>query len=780
MLRRNHIKTLDHCLKRHAHNVLLSIRTNINVLETNISQRQILVDQLPFELREPFISYVNSIVSTRIDKKPNCLLKSLNHESSQLLFPPNPQQFVHNLFSVSVSNDAMEVLSLGITFCDKQYKCNRLELETQFEMLAPQTHDLIPSTQVNAEDFKSTLVDSCFQYQRQYKHSRSILKQRHRNALKELKTNRSIILSKPDKGSGIVILNKSDYVSKVESCLSDRTKFQSLSTNKDETDKVEKQLTYCLKQLLTEGYISGTTYEELRPTGSTIPRLYGLPKIHKDNVPIRPILSMSGSAFHSTARWLVKLLEPLRQVISPFSLRDTFTFVEKVKGLNVSMFKMASLDVSSLFTNVPLLETIDYICERIEALKYPIGIPITSLRELLLRCTLNVQFLFNGNYYRQIDGVAMGSPLGPLFADIFMSKIETLKLHDTICNFKFYGRYVDDIFIVHDRNVEHIIDIFNTAHSAINFTSESEKDGSLPFLDVLLERRDDGSIRRSVYHKPTWSGQYLHFNSAVPMNRKRNLIKTLANRVYKISSEDSISSDLLTLKDTLRMNGYPDKLIERNIVLPSPKEVSFLAPKKPLYINVPYLNDIASQLLERKLKAAVKRTYYSANLILRFQSKPVIVPQLKDRLPTTASNMVLYEFKCCCAATYIGQTTRQLAKRVKEHLPAWYYRNECRVSNSSILNHLLDEGCNGGHVTSFRVIYRVPPNPSKFLRKRILAAAEAIAIRLFDPSLCRQKRLAQSLSLPWPEVNPTVSLSHTQRLTPTQTCPHASNRTNTD
>ena len=142
--------------------------------------------------------------------------------------------------------------------------------------------------------------------------------------------------------------------------------------------------------------------------------------------------------------------------------------------------------------------------------------------------------------------------------------------------------------------------------------------------------------------------------------------------------------------------------------------------------------------------------------------------------------MVLYEFKCCFAATYIGQTTRQLAKRVKEHLPAWYYRNECRVSNSSILNHLLDEGCNGGHVTSFRVIYRVPPNPSKFLRKRILAAAEAIAIRLFDPSLCRQKRLAQSLSLPWPEVNPTVSLSHTQRLTPTQTCPHASNRTNTD
>ncbi|VDP84136.1 unnamed protein product [Echinostoma caproni] len=114
---------------------------------------------------------------------------------------------------------------------------------------------------------------------------------------------------------------------------------------------------------------------------------------------------------------------------------------------------MASLDVTSLFTCVPLWDTINYLCDCIMVNEINIGIPLASLKELLLHCTFNFQFSFNGELYRQTDGVAMGSPLGPLLADIFVAKLENQELQDTIEGLPFYCRYADDIFILVDDNI---------------------------------------------------------------------------------------------------------------------------------------------------------------------------------------------------------------------------------------------------------------------------------------------------------------------------------------
>ena len=102
-----------------------------------------------------------------------------------------------------------------------------------------------------------------------------------------------------------------------------------------------------------------------------------------------------------------------------------------------------SYDVNSLFTNVPLEETIDIICQYASIVQ----IPSVLLKELLLLCTRNTNFTFNGKIYRQIDGVAMGSPLGPILANIFMSNLEKHgKLSAIINKTLFYKRYVDDTF----------------------------------------------------------------------------------------------------------------------------------------------------------------------------------------------------------------------------------------------------------------------------------------------------------------------------------------------
>ena len=98
----------------------------------------------------------------------------------------------------------------------------------------------------------------------------------------------------------------------------------------------------------------------LKPVGSSRPRMYGLPKIHKSSCPLHPIFSMSGFPQYAVSRWLCSLLQPVLSLYSTYCVRDTFEFVSQLRDLSVlSNGSMCSLDVVSLFTNVPLLETID-------------------------------------------------------------------------------------------------------------------------------------------------------------------------------------------------------------------------------------------------------------------------------------------------------------------------------------------------------------------------------------------------------------------------------------
>ena len=108
---------------------------------------------------------------------------------------------------------------------------------------------------------------------------------------------------------------------------------------------------------------------------------------------------------------------------------------------------MISFDVKSLFTNVLLDETIETILQRVYVeKKIKISIPKPILKELLLFCTKHLHFRFNGEIYIQIDGVAMGSPLGQLLAHIFMISLEETVLPNVYNYLCYWKRYVDDTY----------------------------------------------------------------------------------------------------------------------------------------------------------------------------------------------------------------------------------------------------------------------------------------------------------------------------------------------
>ena len=154
---------------------------------------------------------------------------------------------------------------------------------------------------------------------------------------------------------------------------------------------------------------------------------------------------------------------------------------------------MASLDVDSLFTNIPLRETIELVTAKVYGNKRKVnGILKSDFRRLLTLSTKGSVFYFNGVYYRQMDGVAMGSPLGPALANAFLCHHEGRWLEECPLAYSpvFYARYVDDIFVLL-RSSDHVARLatyFSSKHRIINFTFELEREGVLPFLDVNVYR----------------------------------------------------------------------------------------------------------------------------------------------------------------------------------------------------------------------------------------------------------------------------------------------------
>ena len=132
-------------------------------------------------------------------------------------------------------------------------------------------------------------------------------------ALLGLSKDQTIIILRPDKGNGVVILNRIDYDEKINNLLADQTKFKKLDTNTDKLKlilKLEGKLTRFLRKLKTVKTITDELFNTLKPTGSYLGRLYGLPKTHKSQIPLRPILSAVNTFNHKLAKSLVKILLP--------------------------------------------------------------------------------------------------------------------------------------------------------------------------------------------------------------------------------------------------------------------------------------------------------------------------------------------------------------------------------------------------------------------------------------------------------------------------------------
>ena len=279
---------------------------------------------------------------------------------------------------------------------------------------------------------------------------------------------------------------------------------------------------------------------KLSPNGSRLARLYGLPKTHKPQLAMRPILPATSTYNYELAKWLDTIPKPL--ATNSFMIHDTFNFVDEISSLKLKPSDIiVSYDVVSLFTNVPLEETVQYLVQK--ALSndwlfrtHNLSLSAVDLAKLLYAATRDQLFTHNGQLYEQFEGVAMGSPLGPLLANAFMCMLEE-RLERSNSIPIYYRRYIDDTIAIFSSHDEHM-DFFsrlNCLHPSIRFTAEIAHDGVLPFIGVNCIH-SGSSLQTSVHHKPTDTGLLLHFDSEVDQRYKRSLLRTMITRAYRLSS----------------------------------------------------------------------------------------------------------------------------------------------------------------------------------------------------------------------------------------------------
>ena len=193
---------------------------------------------------------------------------------------------------------------------------------------------------------------------RRVKLSKDNLTVRQRMALKELRALEDEMVLPADKGNTTVIMTKEDYDTKLRRMLESST-YKRLKG--DPTTAQESKLSCKLKNLEKSGDIPTRLYHELRPSGSQPPRIYGLPKGHKPEVLLRPIVSCIGSPSYRLSRFITSLISPLGGKMSTH-VKNSRHFLEAVKGVRVTEDELlVSFDVSSLFTNVPIDEAVQVI-----------------------------------------------------------------------------------------------------------------------------------------------------------------------------------------------------------------------------------------------------------------------------------------------------------------------------------------------------------------------------------------------------------------------------------
>ncbi|XP_073821583.1 uncharacterized protein [Musca autumnalis] len=363
-------------------------------------------------------SYTNTYKSTQIKK-----LKSLQQHNTEIKMDNRNGWFV-NKTNTEFPNDIEWLLALG----PKYATATTTKTFPLFDVIA-EGEDCIKTIddKEQQEIARTQLVSIIDEHMKNkttttlHARDKQILSTvgRCRSVLKE---NDDIIIVNADKGGKTVAMYKKEYQTKMATIVGDMCTYRRLKI--DPTNILQNKNNLLVEKLFKLGIINEAEKYKLTNKTSTAPRLYGLPKIHKDGNPLRPICSTINSPANGLCKYVVDILKNLT-VDSIYNVKDAKDFKTKIENIKINPDEvLISFDVVSLFPSIPVNLVLNTIEDKWDTIKTHTTIPKELFMDILTLCIKDTRyFIYDDKFYKQNKGMPMGSPASPVIADIVMEQL---------------------------------------------------------------------------------------------------------------------------------------------------------------------------------------------------------------------------------------------------------------------------------------------------------------------------------------------------------------------
>ena len=324
-----------------------------------------------------------------------------------------------------------------------------------------------------------------------------------------------------------------------------------------------------MEQFSAKSLIDKDTLKKLVPKDSRTPEFYMLPKIHKNPVSGRPVISSTGCHSEKISAFVDEKLRPAVSEL-PSYIKDSDDFLQKIQKLQ-SVGKddyLVTLDVSSLYTNIDNEEGVKAIEENPSIRKkYTTEIIQMICKLMSLVLTLN-NYIFNGQNYQQVKGTAMGTRAAPNYANLYMGQFEEKHIYQTDWSqyVRFYGRFIDDICLIWqgtESQLKSFLKHLNEVHPSIKFTFEYSKH-RINFLDITLMKSSTGVLSTDVFQKTTDTHSYLLRSSAHPAHSLKSIPYSQFLRLKRLVSNPArLKQRISEFTEYFVCSGYSRKLLNK-------------------------------------------------------------------------------------------------------------------------------------------------------------------------------------------------------------------------
>ena len=415
----------------------------------------------------------------------------------------------------------------------------------------------------------------------------------------------------------------------------------------------------------------------------------GYPKFHKDPMKVRPVISNCNAPHSRSSKFAARTLSNYVGILSDAHIRSTRDFAEKMRSCRAKG-RLLSLDVKSLYPNVPLEEALEVIREHSTGSNPTFtNLPLQPelFCQLLEVCMSFNQFTFAGNYYRQVTGCPIGCSLSSVIANIYLEHFETTLMDAIPADMRpsLYLRYVDDIIMIMEDmdKFDTFLHLLNAIRPTIQFTFELSRVDKIvsgqpdlpenvleliPFLELNVMRLENGEFAFSIYRKACHGGMYIHAYSYQPIDQKRMVIRNMFLRAYRYCGQQFLKDELLRVKEDFSKLGYSQKFIEkcrssafkgRRNELRNVESTTSERSKPLATLALPYHPSMKK--VKPRLSEMGVRLVYTSNSSLGRQLK------IKSSVREQPTGCVYVANCVSCPLVYIGQTGRDVHARMGEH-----------------------------------------------------------------------------------------------------------------